>query len=135
MNVFHQNIREKIKSHFIFTDTYIHGIKCTEYHIHDFIQLHRPLFLHIMYYMDCKEIFPSPFNPRIHLRYALFKNSSDLKLRIEIFSKFLNHSPSQLYIKKFSRRRMRTCDLPLQRRACYRCATGTCCSKREICIM
>ena len=53
-----------------------------------------------MYYMDCKEIFPSPFNPQIHLRYALFKNSSDLKLRIEIFSKFLNHSPSQLYIKK-----------------------------------
>ena len=64
------------------------------------IQLHRPSFLHIMYYMDCKEIFPSPFNPRIHLRYALFKNSSDVKLRIEIFLKFLDHSPSQLYIKK-----------------------------------
>ena len=41
----------------------------------------RTPFLHFMYYMDCKEIFPSPFNPRIHLRYALFKNSSDLKLR------------------------------------------------------
>ena len=45
-----------------------------------FIQLHRAPFLHFMYYMDCKEIFPSPFNSRIHIRYALFKNSSDLKL-------------------------------------------------------
>ena len=49
----------------------------TEY---KFSQLHRPLFLLLMYYIDCKEIFLSPFNPILNLWCTFYKNSSDLKL-------------------------------------------------------
>ena len=67
-----------------------------------------PPFLHFMYYMDCKKRFPSPFNPRIHLRYALFKNSSDLKLRNNIFKVSQPLTFSIIYKKNSCRERVRT---------------------------
>ena len=78
------------------------------------IQLNRPPFLHFMYYMDCKEIFPSPFNSRMQLRYSLNKNSSDLKLR-DIFKvsqsltfSIIHTGTVYIHINKSDRGTMRT---------------------------
>ena len=79
--------------------------KCskTKYHLmHDnfksndekwlIIQLRRPPFLHFMYYVDCKEIFPSPFNPRIHVRCF-----SRIQVTQEIYFEIV------LYFRSFSK--------------------------------
>ena len=56
-----------------------------------------------MYYMDCKEIFPSPFNPRIHVRCSS-RNQVTQEIHFERVLNFRSFSQSLFFslYKKFT---------------------------------